>query len=142
MSASVCPECGLDCDTIAPSDAKVAIRSFPRRYRSIVQAVRLEEGGDDLLRFRPDVTTWSALEYTAHVADLFDDFARILRRTRLEDRPSISVPDAEERAVAEHYNEREIDAALAHLEEASLHLAAELDNASGAKTSSPPSAWP
>ena len=29
----MCPECGLDYDTVSPSDAVAAVRSFPRRYR-------------------------------------------------------------------------------------------------------------
>lgn len=131
MSGYVCPECGLDYDTIAPSDAKVAIRSFPRRYRSALAAAREEDGGDALVRRRPDATTWSALEYTAHVADLFDEFTDILRRMRVENHPTLTMRDPDERAAAERYNDQEIDAVLAHLDQGSQHLAAELDNVTG-----------
>ena len=30
----VCPECGIDYDTLAPGDLAVAIRSYPRRFRA------------------------------------------------------------------------------------------------------------
>ena len=38
MSGWVCPECGLDYDTILPPDAVVALRSYPRRYRELFAA--------------------------------------------------------------------------------------------------------
>lgn len=131
MSGYVCPECGLDYDTIAPSDAKVAIRSFPRRYRSALAAAREEDGGEALVRRRPDPGTWSALEYTAHVADIFGAFTDILRRMRLEDHPTLTLFDPDERAASEHYADKDVDAVLADLEANATHLADELDNVSG-----------
>src|SRR5439155_5898018 len=75
----VCPECGLDYDSIAPKDTAVAIRSYPRRLKALVAPIDRDQATrpDAKIRRRPDPHTWSALEYTAHVADIFDTFADI-----------------------------------------------------------------
>src|SRR5205807_1114601 len=83
----VCPECGLDYDTISPSDAKVAIRSYPRRYREVLGQLD-DPARERMLRRRPDPTTWSALEYTAHVADALDAMAEVYTRILAENSPS------------------------------------------------------
>jgi hypothetical protein len=61
-----CAECGFDADSLSPSDAIVALRSFPRRWRGALAIVGDEE---DLLRRRPSPGVWSALEYLAHTRD-------------------------------------------------------------------------
>jgi hypothetical protein len=80
----VCPECGLDYDSISPEDAAVAVRSFPRRYREAMAGI-----DEDVLRKRPAPEVWSALEYTAHLAQLYEPMADAQRRIRLEDHPTI-----------------------------------------------------
>src|SRR5205085_5189487 len=64
-----CPECGVEYDSVSPQDAVQALRSYPRRYREVIGPFIDDE---DVLRRRPDAKTWSALEYTAHVADLLE----------------------------------------------------------------------
>lgn len=128
MPGYVCPECGLDYDTISPSDAKVAIRSFPRRYRTAV-AGALEDAADEgLIRRRPDATTWSALEYTVHVADLYEAFAPAFRQMYEQDAPTIAgLWDADERAVSEAYNDHDPMGAVDRLDAAADGLVAVLD---------------
>ncbi|MBW8825745.1 MAG: DinB family protein [Acidobacteria bacterium] len=84
MSSYVCPECGLDYDTISPADAAVAIRSFPRRYREVMTAV-----DEDVLAQRPAPEVWSAVEYASHVAQLYGPMADAQRQIRIEDHPQI-----------------------------------------------------
>jgi hypothetical protein len=128
MPGYVCPECGLDYDTISPSDAKVAIRSFPRRYRSAVAGALEDDADEGLIRRRPDATTWSALEYTVHVADLYESFAPAFRRMYDEDKPTITgMWDPDERVVAERYNEHDPMGAVDRLDAASEALAKVLD---------------
>jgi hypothetical protein len=129
MPGYVCPECGLDYDTISPSDAKVAIRSFPRRYRSVVAAPLEDDADEGLIRRRPEETTWSALEYTLHVADLYEAFAPAFRQMFEQDRPTITdgMWDPDERVVSERYNEQDPMAAVARLEAAADALADVLD---------------
>jgi len=113
MPGYVCPECGLDYDNVQPPDAKVAIASYPRRYRAeLAGALDDPDGGDALIRRRPDAATWSALEYTAHVADLDEAFADIVRRMNLEDRPTLTMFDPDERAASDRYNEQDPAAVL------------------------------
>jgi hypothetical protein len=128
MSGYVCPECGLDYDTISPSDAKVAIRSFGRRYRSAVAGALEDDADEGLIRRRPDADTWSALEYTVHVADLYELFAPVFRRMYESDRPTISdFWDPDQRVASERYNEHDPMATVDRLERAAAELAKVLD---------------
>jgi S-DNA-T family DNA segregation ATPase FtsK/SpoIIIE len=117
----VCPECGLDYDSIAPSDAVVAIRSFPRRFREEFDKVEK----DDVLQRRPDAKTWSAIEYTAHVADLFDAFTELFRRWRADDGAKVDdiFFDPDKRAEERHYSDRKKDEVLAALDASAKALA-------------------
>ena len=128
MPGYVCPECGLDYDSISPSDAKVAIRSFPRRYRSAVASALEDDADEGLIRRRPDATTWSALEYTVHVADLNESFAPAFRQMFEQDKPTISgMWDADARAASERYNEQDPMGAVDRLDAAAEALVAVLD---------------
>lgn len=126
-SGYVCPDCGLDYGTISPSDAKLALRSFPRRYRSAVAAALEDETDAGLVRRRPDATTWSALEYTTHVADLFEHFAEVVRRMHQETSPTIAFWDPDERAAAERYGEQDPLAVLDRLTAAAERLVLEVE---------------
>ncbi|HEX2041041.1 MAG TPA: DinB family protein [Acidimicrobiales bacterium] len=130
----VCPECGLDYNTIKPLDAIAAIRSFPRRYRAALSTFGRDEDPDSVLRRRPAPDVWSALEYAAHVADVIDDIAPAVRRITIEERPSFPPSwDPDERAVAgaygerPPYNERSLPEVISDLETACADLAATLD---------------
>ena len=41
--ANACTSCGFNPGSVSPSDAAVALRSFPRRYRALVAAVDPDE---------------------------------------------------------------------------------------------------
>ncbi len=123
----VCPECGLEYDTISPPDAAVAIRSFPRRYRAALAGALEDESDEGLIRRRPDATTWSALEYSAHVADLFELFSSVVRRMYDESDPTIEFWDVDERARTEAYNDADPRAVLDRLDAAATQLVAEID---------------
>lgn len=118
----VCPECGLDYDTVAPSDAAAAGRSFPRRYREA-----LDGQEDDVLRRRPAPETWSALEYTAHVGDVIGWLADIVRAMTTQDDPTLDFPDPDEVARERRYNEQEVATALESVRTASEHFASVVD---------------
>jgi hypothetical protein len=124
MAGWVCPECGIDYDTISPSDAVLAVRSYPRRFRALLVPRDDEEKQDTLIRRRPAPQTWSALEYSAHVADVFDDLADSIRRMTIEDRPRIpSQLDPDQRAIDAAYNEQERESVLQQLEASAERLA-------------------
>lgn len=58
-----CPECGFDATTFGFRDVAGMLRVNAARWPAVL-------GRDDARR-RPDEKTWSALEYAAHVRDVF-----------------------------------------------------------------------
>jgi hypothetical protein len=129
MSGYVCPECGLDYDTISPQDAKVAIRSFPRRYRAALAAAMEDDADAGLIRRRPEPRVWSALEYAAHVADIFDAMAGIVCEMRSKQHPSLDMFDADERAASAGYASQDPGDVLDRLAANAERLASEVDAA-------------
>jgi len=127
MGGWVCPECGLDYDTVKPLDAINAIRSFPRRYRAALAALSRDEAFDVLVRRRPVPGTWSGLEYTAHAADMIDRFAPAIRRIQVEDRPALAFFDPETRVDQDRFNDRTVSRVLSDLETACADMAATLE---------------
>ena len=123
----VCPECGIDYDTLQPPDMVVAVRSFPRRFRELLQPRDDEEKHDTLIRRRPEPETWSALEYTAHVADRLDHLGPVIRQVTREDNPAIPGFDNDERAVSQAYNDLERTEVLGWLDLACGELASVLE---------------
>jgi S-DNA-T family DNA segregation ATPase FtsK/SpoIIIE len=129
MTSYVCPECGLDYDTISPADAAVAVRSFPRRFAEQLHRV---EGDESLLRRRPEPTVWSPLEYTAHVRDGFEWMAATVRLMVAETVPRIVDFDPDERAAERGYNEQDVHAVLSELEVHAHGFAAAIESTSTA----------
>ena len=124
----MCPECGLRYDTISPQDAIVSVRSFPRRYRALLVTPGSEDRPNAVFRRRPDPHTWSALENTAHVADILDHIGPAIRRITYENNPEITFFDNDERAVEHHYNELERAEVLGWLDLACGELASVLED--------------
>lgn len=76
-----------------------------------------------MIRRRPHPSTWSALEYTAHVADVLDHIGPAIRRIVREDEPTITFFDNDERAVEQRYNDQPLAEVLGWLELTSGDLA-------------------
>lgn len=102
-----CEECGFDYGSVGPSDAPAALRALPRRYRAPLTRFLDGEDGDALLRERPDPTTWSALEYAAHVRDVLAMYVHRIARTLAEDRPVFDEPDPDTLAAQRRYREQD-----------------------------------
>jgi len=98
-----CKECGLVYDSISPQDIVQTLRSFPRRYREVIGPF-LDD--DEVLRRRPEPDVFSALEYTAHVADILEAMTPQLIEIVQKDNPSISDPiEPDARAAERRYND-------------------------------------
>jgi hypothetical protein len=69
-----CTECGFDPDDVRPRDIPTAVRSFGRRYRAPLTRGLPGEDLDDVVRRSPGPGVWSALEYGAHIIDIFEVF--------------------------------------------------------------------
>ncbi len=101
-----CEECGWQAANVTPDNAEATVRDLGRRYRAPLTRL-LPTDPDDVLRRRPDATTWSALEYAAHVRDVIALWGGALHRLVTEDRPVLPRPDpsiADDAAAAGDYN--------------------------------------
>src|SRR5581483_2701076 len=87
---SPCPECGFDARSVIPADAAVALRSFPRRYRSLLTVPAEDEVEDPLRRPGPD--GWSAIAHAWWAALAFDAITEALHQVIVRDHPDISAP--------------------------------------------------
>ena len=100
-----CDECGFDYDALDPADVPASLRSFAKRYRAPLSRFLPGENGDVLVRERPAPDTWSALEYAAHVRDVFDNYHRWIGQILNEDRPVLEGPAPDDLALERKYGE-------------------------------------
>ena len=80
-----------------------------------------------MFRRRPPDGSWSALEYTAYVADVLDHLGPAIRRVTLEDNPSITFFDKDVRAADQAYNRLDRAEVLGWLDIACAELASVLE---------------
>ena len=108
-----CPKCGFEARSVSPSDAIVAVRSFPRRYRRALQDALLDlDFGEEIITTRP-AGSWSALELTAHVRDALHVFEKRMQRIVQEDAPALA--DAELETPPTNAHDQGVEVVLATL---------------------------
>ena len=107
LATNRCYECDFDYDVLKPADFAPAVRSFPAQYRAVVTAHDV-----DMLRTPSGPWTWSALEYTCHVRDVFEINDERFRRVVGEDTPELGSMNRDVKAIVEQYNEQDPIAAL------------------------------
>jgi hypothetical protein len=90
---SPCPECGFDGHSVSPADAAVALRSFPRRFRSLL-TIPSENEVEDPVR-RPGADGWSAVAHAWWATVAFDAVNEALHQVLVRDHPDVSVPDVD-----------------------------------------------
>lgn len=122
-----CDECGFAGESVTMADAVAALGGFGRRYRAPLTRFLPGEDGDALLRARPGPDVWSALEYAAHVRDVFENYEAWIRRSLAEDDPVIEHPGPDEAAEAGRYNEADPVAVVEALATNAEQLAATLE---------------
>jgi hypothetical protein len=107
----VCADCGLSyVDLTAPAAIEL-VRTYPARYRRCLQDLP-----GAALRRRPGPRTWSALEYTCHVRDIYDVYHGRVVRALTEDDPMLAPMRNEERAERAGYNRQNLADVLSALE--------------------------
>jgi hypothetical protein len=90
-----CPECGFDAARVPFREVPALVRENAAAWPALLRA--------DGARDRPDTSTWSALEYGAHVRDVFRVFEGRLHLMLREDGPSFPDWDQDATAVADDY---------------------------------------
>jgi len=110
-----CPECGFDASAVAFSDVPDLIRANVAAWPAVLRR--------DDVRERPDDSTWSPLEYAAHVRDVFERFSARLAQLLHEDDPEFENWDQDAAAVAGRYAELDPAEVAAQLERNGLALA-------------------
>jgi hypothetical protein len=110
-----CPECGFDAGA-------VAFRDIPRlSWENVAAWPAVLERAD--VRLRPDDSTWSPLEYAAHVRDVFLVMHGRLTLMLEQDDPEFPDWDQDASAVAGHYAEQDPAAVAGELRAAGFALA-------------------
>jgi len=125
--AAVCPECGFDSTAFAANEVGAMIRANAASFATILA------GDIELLRTRPDPATWSALEYGAHVRDVYLLFRERLALILDEADPLFANWDQDATAVAERYAEQDPAVVSLELVSAADALANAFDAVSGAQ---------
>jgi len=100
-----CPECGYDAASVERNQLGALIRTNAATWRRL-----LARG--DLVKQRPPVSAggeprWSALEYGAHVRDVYGLFHERLNLVLTEDDPTFADWDQDEAAIEGRYAEQE-----------------------------------
>ena len=110
-----CPDCGFDASAVRLSDVPGILRANVAAWPEVL--LRAD------VRVRPDDATWSALEYAAHVRDVFHTFDTRLAAMLSEDNPEFENWDQDATAVAERYAEQDPAFVSAELVSAGHQLA-------------------
>lgn len=84
-----CPECGFDPSTVSPSDAAVAARSFPRRFRALL--VRPDDEDPAIVHRRPAGGGPSAAGHALAAAAGMAAAAGALGRVLTADDPTVDL---------------------------------------------------
>jgi hypothetical protein len=124
-----CPQCGFDSSTFPAA-------AVPARIRADLPVWRSRLAHTDA-RTRPDESSWSPLEYGAHVRDVFRLFRTRLALMLDEDDPIFSNWDQDATAVAERYDLQDPLVVAAELADAGEALAADFERVTGAQWSRP-----
>lgn len=89
LASGCCPECGFDPPTVSPSDAALAPRSFPRRWRALL--VRPDEDDPRIVHRTAGDGEPSAVDHAAAAAAGMAASAGALDRVRVHDEPGVDL---------------------------------------------------
>jgi hypothetical protein len=108
---------GLDVSRLSPSDAVAALRSYPRRFRTLLTSFDDDERADDLVH-RAGADGRSAVEEADHVARSVAILGEALRQVLVQDEPTLlpAVADDSAREWQMAAEPASVDAALDFLD--------------------------
>jgi hypothetical protein len=114
-----CPDCGFDASEYPDAAIAGAVRDNALVWPAVLARPDV--------RIRPDDSTWSSLEYAAHVRDVLRVYRERLRLMVETDDPLYPNWDQDETAIAERYNEQDPAAVAAELAAAASDIAGAFD---------------
>ena len=114
-----CADCGFDASVIEDRDVAGLIRDNAAAWPAVLRRTDVA--------VRPDDSTWSALEYAAHVRDVYRLFSLRLELMLTQDDPLYPDWDQDQTAVEGRYNEQDPEIVSRELVEAGLALADAFD---------------
>lgn len=114
-----CPDCGFDASTTAGTDVAMLIEANAQTWAHLLAVGALRPG-------RPDVSTWSSLEYACHVRDVFRRYLERIELMLNEDDPLFPNWDQDRSAVEEAYEQQDPQRVVDELRVAATVLAARL----------------
>lgn len=118
-----CPECSFDAATFEASDVAALIRDNAAEWPAVLARADVRE--------RPTDSTWSPLEYAAHVRDVLRLYRFRLALMLTEDDPLYPNWDQDVTAIEDRYNEQDPATVAAELLEAAEDLALAFEDVSG-----------
>ena len=110
-----CKECGYDARQYEDTDLAPAILGNAAPWAAVLRR--------PTVRDRPDDSTWSPLEYGAHVRDVFRIFGTRLNLMLTEDDPLFDNWDQDATAIADRYDLQDPAVVSVELEDAASALA-------------------
>jgi hypothetical protein len=114
-----CPDCGFDARNYADADIAPSIRDNAESWPAVLARPTVRE--------RPNDSTWSPLEYAAHVRDVLAVYRERLRLMVETEDPLFPNWDQDATAVEEAYNEQDPDAVGNQIRENAAEIAAAFD---------------
>jgi hypothetical protein len=115
-----CPECGYDAATVEAGEVARLIRENASRWPAVLTRSDVRE--------RPDENTWSALEYGAHVRDVFRISRTRLAQMRAEHDPVFANWDQDATAIEDRYSEQDPSVVSRELVDVADALAADFES--------------
>lgn len=112
----VCPECGFNACDATPATAATMIPALLPRWQNALRGANVEE--------RPNPSTWSVLEYGAHVRDVFELFIARLELMLREENPTFADWDQDAAALDGGYSSLDPDEVSGELVQNGLDAAA------------------
>ena len=114
-----CPECGYDAALHPDASIAASIRANAAAWPAVLRRANV--------RVRPNDSTWSPLEYAAHVRDVLRIYRERLALMLDTDDPLYPNWDQDATAIAERYNEQDPAEVATELADAASALAAAFD---------------
>jgi hypothetical protein len=121
-----CVECGLSAGEIEFSEIAGRAEIAAAEWLQILLS-------SPAVRSRPEPAVWSALEYGAHVRDVFEIFDQRLALMLAQDEPTFDNWDQDETARNERYDQQDPDQVAEELSRAADRFLARLRNVSPAQ---------